>query len=406
MSRPIRLAVLAAVVGSGALTPLVLPARAAVDAPASGCYQVTDQVGDVSDPDLDLVGVAFKTTSSSLRAYVRPNVLSSGPRGGDAHRFAVAFTYRGVRFTAAASGSAHGTDRLRDNPIAARTVGTRTQLYVGTGPLTTATSDLTAVFDGRNSLVVLDLPIKDIARYGGAPWGAGYGAELTDVVATSALDATATTFGADTTGDRGFRYAVGDNHCFGPAAAVLSVLSAAQSQYGDLARVTVRLTDASGRPLPGRTVRLELAGSSTSATTSGDGTATATLSPGVTAGTYPLAVSFSGDAVASGTVVSRSYTVVPETTVLTLSTRPKRSDRTVTATLRDDDGTPLSGASLTFRYGSTTTTLVTSARGVAELSGVAAGTEVTATYDGVAGKWLGTSATTRATGKGSGDQDD
>lgn len=403
MSRPVRLAVLAAVVGSGALTPLVLPARAASDVPSNGCFQVVDRVGDASDPDLDLVGVAFKTTSTSLRAYVRANALRSSPQRGDAHRFAVAFTYRGVRFTAAASASAHGTDQLRDNPAAGRTVGAATQLYVDSTLLPAVSSDVTAVFDQRNSLVVLDVPVRDITRYAGSPWGSGAGALLTDVVATSAVDLVAGTLQTDTTGSSNATYAVGDNRCFGPPPAVLSFLSAAQSQYGDLARVTVRLTDESGRALSGRSVRVDLAGSSTSATTGSDGTARVALSPGVVAGTYPLTASFGGDTVAGGTAVTRSYVVIPETTVLGLSTRTKRGDRTVTATLKDDDGTPLSGASVTFRYGSTTTTLVTSVKGVAELHDVAAGSEVTASYAGVSGTWLGSSATTRATGRGNDD---
>ena len=403
MVRPVRLSLLAAVVLAGA-APLALPARAASsEVPLAGCFQVTDPVGDVSDPDLDLVGVAFKTTPSSLKAYVRTNVLREAPRAGDAHRFSVAFTYRGSRFTMAASSSAHGSDHLRDADLAERTVGGRTQLYVGTGLVPTATSDLSAVFDLRNSLVVFDLPVRDVVRYGGAGWGTGLGSTLSDVKATSAVDAVATTFPGDSTADRGFAYFVGDNRCFGPAAAVLTVLSAAQSQYGDLAPVTARLTDASGKALGGRSVRVELAGSATTATTGSDGVLRTALSPGVVAGSYPLTLTYDGDATASRATVTRSYTVVTEATRLTLTNKSKRSDRWVLATLKDDDGTPLSGATVTFSFGGTTRSLVTSSKGLAELHDLAKGQDVTAVYDGVSGKWQGARATITVSGRGDDD---
>ena len=387
--------------------PLRRPASAATPTllPVTGCYAVADVAGDVADQDLDLLGLSLRTTGTSLQAYLRVSSLQKSPRTGTAHRFAVTFVFRGHRFSAAATSSAHGESFVRDVPGAAQALGGSVQLSDNG---INRSSGLAASFDLAHSFVVLDLPLADLTRWAGGP-AAG---TLTTVEATSAPDAFVTTYaGGDTTVPAGRRaststYVLGDNRCFGPAPAVLSLPGLHGAQYGDLVPVSARLVDASGRALGGRTVVFSFAGQRQTATTSSDGLARTSFDPRVVAGTYPLVASFAGDAIAGGTQVTAGVPVVAESTVLTLRSSSRKSDRYVVATLKDDDGTPVIGASITLSQNGQSSTFTTSNKGVVELHDVARNTTVTASFAGVSGQYTSSSASlTTPDNNGRGNQD-
>ena len=392
-----------------AAVPLGLPASASSPTllPVTGCYAVPDVAGDVADQDLDLLGLSLRTTATSLQAYLRVSSLQNAPRTGDAHRFAAAFVFRGHRFAAAATSSAHGESAVRDLPGSSHAFGGSVQLSDNG---VNRPSGLTASFDLTHSYVVLDVPLDDLIRYAGGPASG----TLTTVEATSAPDGFVSTYGqGDSTVPVGRRaststYVLGDNHCFGPAPAVLSLPGVGQAQYGDLVPVSARLTDAAGRALAGRTVALSLAGQRVTATTSSDGLALASFDPRVVAGSYPVTASFAGDAVAGGTQVTATVTVVAERTLMTLRTSGRESDRFVVATLKDDDGQPVVGASVTLSQNGQSSTFTTSSRGVVELHDVARNTKVTATFSGISGQYAASSAsftTPDNNGRGKHDED-
>ncbi len=391
-----------------AALPLCLPAAASSPTllPVTGCYTVPDIAGDIADQDLDLLGLSLRTTGSSLQAYLRVSSLQTAPSMGAAHRFATSFVFRGHRFTAAATSSAHGESVVRDLPGSSQVFGGSVQLSDNG---VNRRSGLTASFDLTRSFVVLDIPLDDLVRYAGGP-AAGL---LTSVEATSAQDAFVATYGAgDTTVPAGRRgststYVLGDNGCFGPAPAVLSLPGLRQAQYGDQVPVAARLVDASGRALSGRTVTFSLAGQRTTATTAGDGLARTAFTPRVVAGTYPLVVAFAGDSTAGGTQLSASVTVVAERTVMALRNSSRESDRFVIATLKDDDGQPVIGASVTVSQNGESRTFTTSSRGVVELHDIARNTQVTASFAGINGQYTASNATiTTPDNNGRGRHDD
>ena len=383
--------------------PFAWPASASSTLlPVSNCYSVADAAGDVADHDLDLLGLSLRTTGSSLQAYLRVSSLQTAPRFAEGHRFAVAFGYRGHRFTAAASSSAHGLSGVRDVPGVSTISGGSVQL---TDNGTARRSTVTAQFDTTHSFVVLDIPLADLTKTAGAP-ATGF---LTAVEATSAAEAAVATYGGgDSTIPAGQRtstsaYLLGDNSCFGPAPAVLSVQSPLQAQYADQVAVAARLLDGSGRPLAGRQVSVSLAGVRAVATTSSDGSFSAVLDPRVVAGSYPLTLAFAGDSTAGASTLTSTVTVVAESTVLTLRT----SKRSVLATLKDDDGQPVVGANVTFSVNGSRSTVVTSSKGVAELRDVARSTTVTASFGAVDGQYTASSASlTTRNNNGQGDSQD
>ena len=379
--------------------PLVRPAAARLpsDYPTVGCFTILDESGDVADPDLDLLGAALKTTSTSLKAYVQVQSLRSAPRGADGHRFTFGFTFRGHRFAASGSAYAHGTRVVRDGLAHTGAVQSSTQLTVDGGLLPgNADTGLTVSFDTAQSWVVFDLPINDIYRYGGS-WLDG---QITAVDVTSALDDYATSVDVDTTNprnghDSGGPWTVGDNRCFGAPSARLTLLSGTNAQYGDLVSLSARLQDSSGAALASRPVSFRLGSTEATATTGSDGLARVTVDPRLPAGAYPLTVSFGGDGQAGATSITQTFTIGAERTVLGVKSLKRHNDQFVRATLLDDDGRAVAGASISWTVGGANAgTAVTSSQGTAELHDLGASVVVQATFSGINDRYLPSSAQT------------
>jgi hypothetical protein len=392
------------------------------DYPAAGCFTYSDPKGDAvlqegpaaapNDPDLDILGAALETTDSSLKAYVKVDGLTAaGPAMADGHRFTVKFTFNKHTFAAAgsdySSGSGDaGSGALRDGLAQTGHAGQVDQLSVDGPALTDPTvltspgfvdSGLKVTFDYANSWVVFDLPLADIAKYGGAPLGGTLDAvsviSATDEYAVSSQwDSTVKDNGTTSTDT----WTAGDNKCFGPPAAQLTNTGMTKVQYTDAATVAAKLTDASGAALAGQPVTFALGKLQTTATTNSSGVATAKLTPAVVAGSYSLVTSFPGTDKVGAASISTPFTVVAEKTVATLAAKTSGDKRLVTATLRDDDKHAVAGQKITWTVGGRSAgTATTSKAGTAVLA-VKPGQTVKVTFAGVKSKYAASSASRKA----------
>jgi hypothetical protein len=186
--------------------------------PTAGCFDFNDPSGDAtalnannpnSDPDLDILGVALQSTAKDLKAYIKVNKLADGPSmSTDGHRYTLSFVFNGHVFSAAGSSYSHGSGAIRDGLSQTGQAGHIVQLGVDTPPISVGTgitklagdrgyksSGLTFTWDKANSWVVIDLPIADIEKYGGAK----FTGKLQSVAAFSATDEYAVSSAADTT---------------------------------------------------------------------------------------------------------------------------------------------------------------------------------------------------------------
>jgi hypothetical protein len=207
---------------AGAL-PIVSGAGAAslpAGYPAAGCLDLTDVAGDAhalnpnnpnSDPDLDILGLVLQSTGKDLKAFVKVNKLGDGPSAStDGHRFTLTFRFNNHVFAAAGSSFAHGSGAIRDGLASTGQAGKSAQLSVDSPPSATdpaaitgrtngglgyKDSGLTFTWDKTNSFVVIDLPIADIEKYGGAT----FTGKLLSVAAYSATDTYAVSSQADST---------------------------------------------------------------------------------------------------------------------------------------------------------------------------------------------------------------
>ncbi|MDQ1705181.1 MAG: hypothetical protein QOF18_1547, partial [Frankiaceae bacterium] len=299
---------------------------------------------------------------------------------------------------------ANGSGQIREGLAQTGQAGHVTQLGVDVPSLTAippATdkgfkdSGLKVTFDYTNSWVVIDLPIADVEKYGGAKFD---GSTLTAVDVKSATDAYAVSSQWDNTiKDNGLppstdSWNVGDNNCFGPPAATLSNVGAATAQFTDAAAAAAKLVDIDGRPLAGKPVRFTVGAVTVIAKTGADGVAKAAVKPKGKAGTYALVTSFAGDASAGKVSISTPFTVTVERTALKLSSTATRKP-TVTAVLRDNDAHAVAGQQLTWLVnGKKVGSATTNSSGVAKFTRVKKGQKVSVVFAGVKGEFGGTKA--------------
>lgn len=147
----------------------------------------------------------------------------------------------------------------------------------------------------------------------------------------------------------------------GPQATGLAFTStsATSSDFDDAASVQARLTKTSdGSPVSGKTITFTLgSGPTCSGATDATGTASCSLTPSQSAGSYTLAASFGGDSSFSPSSAMMPFTVTKEETVtkftLTSPTMAANgSSTTFSATLKEDGTAPIGGRTLTFTLGS------------------------------------------------------
>lgn len=388
-------------------------APATAGLPAADCVLTKDPKGDAAlsplvggpglpnDPDLDLTSLTLGTDSKNLVGYFKVDKLANGPAVTEGHRFYLSFTFNKHSFTMAGSAYKNGEAPIRDGLSQTGQVAATTQLAVdgvssatdparftgaGTGFVP---SGLKFTFDLKNSYVIAALPLADLEKYGKAP---AAGATLTGIYASANADNFAVATGVDSAPDGAsasapgkLTYAVGDNRCFAPPAPPLTSLGAVKAQYGDVAPVAAKLVDAAGTPVAGKTVTFTLGSSQATGTTGADGVAKAALLVKETAGKRSMVIT-SGDA-----KVVVDFTVTVEKTAL----RAVGGKSVVTATLTDDDTSPVPGQVITFASGSKKISVKTDAKGVAKATGLPPG-NVKVSYPGAAGMYAGSSTTTKS----------
>ncbi|MDQ1747438.1 MAG: hypothetical protein QOD07_1701 [Frankiaceae bacterium] len=235
MSRKVSILAAVGVLAAG-VTPLLASATAATAVasvyPKAGCYDLRDDSGDAvypqspasNDPDLDILGVAFQTTKTDLKVFIKVNKLADGPVLADGHRYAIYFDYGDHQFAASGSHYAHGSGAVRDGLAASGWAGKTTQLGVDVPSVTAVppptqrgyvTSNLSFTWDTANSWIVADLPLADIQKYAGKK----FAGRITGVGVVSQLDRYAVGSVVDTTeAGNGTTYSgtfvVGANKCF------------------------------------------------------------------------------------------------------------------------------------------------------------------------------------------------
>jgi len=244
-------------------------ADVAKELPVAGCATFTDPPGDANpysqprlgnDPDLDLVSVTLRTTSSALVAYAKVVDLKTGPAFTDGHRFGLYFDYGGHTFSASGSAYKNGTGAVRDTLAQTGLAAHTTQFGVDVPSISEGVtqtdkgfkpSGLVVTFDPETNYVVWSLPIADVVRYAPGP----FTGKLTRVNALASTDEYAVSHTADEA-DAPVPYAIGDNHCFGIATRItLAVL-----KYPATRTVTARLTTTAGQTLSGKAITFLLNG--------------------------------------------------------------------------------------------------------------------------------------------------
>jgi hypothetical protein len=161
------------------------------------------------------------------------------------------------------------------------------------------------------------------------------------------------------------------------------------AQYSDTATLRARLTGAEGAPLADETLNFTLGSNSASATTEGDGVATAHIPVSEAPGDTSAGVAFAGrSGELAPSVTSTDFTVEKEDSGTELVVAGKGSKRKLTATLSDaDSASPVSGAPIHFAANGTEIgTKETDSAGVATIPAPpgyrGGGIAFTATFDG------------------------
>lgn len=187
-------------------------------------------------------------------------------------------------------------------------------------------------------------------------------------------------------------WAAGDDFCFGPPPAVLSDVTAVGVQHTDVSKLSAKLVDEANAAIAGATVRFKVGAlAPISATTGADGIAVADYTAELPSGTYTVAAEFPGTATAGKAAAAGSLTIRDEVTKFDALAVKKTSAsaRSVTATLRDDDGKTVAAQKIGWYVnGKLVSTLTTDATGKSVYNGAKAGQTVQARYAGVVRKFL------------------
>jgi len=151
------------------------------------------------------------------------------------------------------------------------------------------------------------------------------------------------------------------------AATHLELSAPAGGAHGDPVTVSATLTRTGGAPVAGRELTFSVGSTSVTATTSDDGSASATLVPTDPPGVTDVVVAFAGGDGDGPSRATASFEITRESTALTaLGATRQRSEHRVSAQLVEDDGPPVAGRTVEFEAGGVSTTAVTDPDGVAE----------------------------------------
>jgi hypothetical protein len=365
-------------------------------APRAGCFLGQDATGDgrptfatgvaaPNEPGLDLVGYSVNTTASEIKAHLHLADLGDKPANFVGDRFEIAFGYEGATYTLAGGRVTAPSDEVTAEQTRGQVNGT-----------TNAALLPTVEFDKDANTVAISVARSVLSGVHGK--AIPYGAVFTGVTARTWGIQPALQFPADTaTNAADTKYTVGHSPCYTPPPATLAAVGRPSVQYGDAARLTAKLTKDGGGALAGKPVTFTLGSRSATATTNSSGVATALVVNTLPAGDGAFTASFAGDSSAGAAAVTAPVTLRAETTRLTLSVAKSGTKRTVTATLKDDDGKPVAGQTVTWLVnGKAAGSAKTDAKGVAVLKTAKPGQTVVAKYAGLTGRYLAAQASKKA----------
>ncbi len=396
--------------GSASPAPSGPPAAGAAGLPAAGCFTYPDVKADAvvsplvggpgpAEADLDLLGITLQSTPEMTRAFLKVDKLATRPSSAPGHSFTAVFTAGKKVVQLVTTGydpAAFGTaiDTLAGATATAPvSINPQSRMLVDG---TRVASTIKGTFDIANSTVTIAIPTAELTKATAGEFVAG--AVLTAVVGRSGAQYVATGLTVDTTAAANAAastaketWTVGDNACFSSPTTLTNV-GAIGAQFGDVAKVAVKLADGAGAPLAGQPIVLSVAGTTATVTTGADGVARLAATVKSTAGTATLTAAFAGAGAFDKSDLTMPFKVALEKTVLSA----KGGTGAVTATLLDDDRKPVAGQTVTFTQGSVKRTAKTGANGVAKAGGFLPGQAVTVTYAGLAGKYAAAKTSTRA----------
>lgn len=345
--------------------------------PRDSCaHRVEDTVGDTSNTALDVTSVTLRLTDTDLIAFVRVVKITSLAFTETARRYEVTFT-QGKRSYALQHSVYDPT-----LPEALRPPG--------------SASPQTAGVDAATGYVWISVPRASIE--------ADLGRRLVEDDTFESLAAHTYSYlatqesVADEASSGETTYVVGDDLCFGAPPAVLEELMVGPGQYGDPVPASVYVVDEDGNPLGGEPVTFYVGDAAVgSGRADGDGLVDTTLALGRPAGTYDVVARFAGDATTGKARARTTATVTVETTRFAplAVARPSATTRTVTATLLDDDGTPVAGQRVDFWVaGRRVATVATNAAGRAVWKGAKPKQRVQARFLAVPGRYAAATSPT------------
>lgn len=193
-------------------------------------------------------------------------------------------------------------------------------------------------------------------------------------------------------------YDVGDDFCFGLPPALIEEVDVLPAQYGDETSISGFVVDEEGEPIPGKPVSLTVSGDTVGArrTSDRDGFVEFLYPAVVVAGEHAVLLSFAGDTTNGATTARAVLVVRPEVVVVgSLQVSKSGSSRVVTATVGDDDGTPVAGHRVDwYVQGKRVATTTTDRNGRTVFRGARAGQSVQARFPSVAGKYLSAASRT------------
>ena len=336
--------------------------------PRAGCFAFKDAAGDAkpgrapltspnNDADLDLTEIAVRSTDDAVQVFSKVATLGTAPTTPvfTGHSFTAAFSVGGkaVSATATKAGAATGS------PAAVKA---------------------TAAFDTKASNVVFTFPKADLETVAGSAL-----TTLTGLTVTSNATNAAGSFDGDTaTGAKPEEktYAYGDNTCFLPPVGSLQLTAPSTAEYGDRVVVTGTLVDTAKEAVPGVKVHLSLTGEPEQvAVTDADGHVAFPVTLTGKAGAKTVALTFLGTDTVGPVSTTAALTEAVEKTVL----KAVAGKGSVTATLTDNDKSPVAGQLVVFTVGSKVTKVKTNAKGVAVLTRQTAGTTVKVGFAAVSG---------------------
>lgn len=151
---------------------------------------------------------------------------------------------------------------------------------------------------------------------------------------------------------------------------VISFTGPTTGDYNDAAPLSATLRDATaGGPLPSRVLTFTLGSKSCTSTTDAAGSASCAITPLDPAGSYPLSVTFAGDAPALLPIsYAGMFTLMPEEVDVRYTGPTDAANGTaitLSATLREDGTTPVQGRSIALAYGTQGCAATTDATGTA-----------------------------------------